>query len=108
MESNNITEALALWKGLLIAKNKRITKLSMLGDSRIVIQTLVEGSLPNHLHLSQLMKRIQSLARYFHKIDFFHVLGIHNKEADLAANVGTSLSVGSLLINGYYAFCPLP
>ena len=106
-ETNNIDEALAPWQGLLIAKDQRITSLSVLGDLIIVIQALVEGSLPNHQHLSQLIKKIQSLACSFHKIDFFHVLRTHNKDADLVANSGTVLIVGSLLINGSYYLCPI-
>ena len=107
-ESNNIIEALALWQGLVIAKNKRINKLIVLGDSRIVIQEIVKGTLPNQLHLRQLIKKIQVLALYFHKIDFYHILRIHNKEANLAANVGTTLIPGSLLINGFQTKCDPP
>ena len=80
----------------MISKNKRITRLTVLGDSRIVIQEIVEGTLPNQLHLKQLIKRIQSLVRFFHKVEFFHVLRMHNKEADLVANLGSTLSLGSL------------
>ena len=70
-ETNNIAEALALWKGLVIAKNKGITRLTVLGDSRIVIQAIVEGTLPNHLHLRQLLTKIQYLVCSFHKSYFF-------------------------------------
>ena len=76
-ETNNIAEALALWQELVIAKNKRITNIRVLEYLRIVIQAIVEGSLPNHLHLRQLIKRIQSLVCFFHKVDFFHVLRIN-------------------------------
>ena len=108
METNNIAEALALWQGLLIAKNKRITERTVLRDSRIVIQALVENSLPNQMHLQQLIKTIHTLAHSFHKIDFYHVLRINNKEADLVANLGTTLSFRSLLINGICSFCVPP
>ena len=58
IDTNNIAEALALWQGLLIAKNKGITRLHVLGDSRIVIQAMVEGNLPNNLHLIHLLSKI--------------------------------------------------
>ena len=45
--TNNMAGAFVLWKGLSIAKNQRITDLIVLGDSRIVIQSLVEKALPN-------------------------------------------------------------
>ena len=107
-ETNNIVEALALWQGLVIAKNKRITRLAVLGDLRIVIQAIVEGNLPNHLHLRKLLNEIQSLVHFFHKVNFFLMLRIHNKEANLAANVGSTLSPSSLQINGSHDFFPLP
>ena len=104
-KTNNIVEALALWKGLSIAKNQRKTELIVMGDSRIVIQAIVEKALPNHMHLRQLIKKIQILAHYFHKIDFYHILHTHNKEADLDVNVGTTLNFDSLLINGNQTKC---
>ena len=107
-ETNNIAEALALWQGLLIAKNQGNVELTVLGDSRIVIQAMAENSLPNQMHLRHLIKKIKILALSFLKIDFFHVLRIHNKEADLAANLGATLSPGSLLINGFSSFCAPP
>ena len=108
IETNNIVEALALWQGLVIAKNKGVTRLTVLGDSRIVIQAMVEGNLPNHLHLKHLLSKIWSLARSFHKAEFFHVLRAQNKEADLVANLGSMLSPGSLQINKNFDFFPSP
>ena len=108
IDTNNIAEALALWQGLLIAKNKGITRLHVLGDSRIVIQAMVEGNLPNNLHLRHLLSKIRCLARSFHKAGFFHVLRAQNKEADLAANLGSMLSPCSLQFNKNLDFCPLP
>ena len=103
-----MAEALALWQGLRIAKNQGITKLTVLGDSRTVIQVMVENSLPNQMHLRHLIKTIKILTLSFLKIDFFHVLRRHNKEVDLATNLGTTLGLGALLINGLNTFCVPP
>ena len=77
----------------------------MLGDLRTIIQAMVENSLPSQMHLKQLIKKIQTLALSFHKIGFYHVLLINNKETDLAANVGTTLSSKALLVNGICSIC---
>ena len=69
---------------------------------------MVENSLPNQLHLRNLIKKIKILALSFLKIDFFHVLRLHNKEAKLATNLGSTLGLGSLLINGINSFCATP
>ena len=107
-ETNIIAEALALWKGLWISKNQGITELTVLGDLRIIIQAMVENSLPNQLHLRHLIKKIKNLAFSFLKIHFFHVLRLHNKEAGLTTNLGTTLGLRSLLINGINSFCAPP
>ena len=108
IETNNISKALALWQGLLISKNQRISDITVLGDSRIIIQAMVENSLPNQMHLQHLIRKIHVLSLSFHKIDFFHILHNHNKEANLAANIGTTLSSGVLLINGISSVCIPP
>ena len=92
----------------MIAKRKGITELTVLGDLRIVIQAMAENSLPRQMHLQHLIKKINILALSFLKIDFFHVLWSHNKEEDLAVNLGTTLSPGSLIINGLNSFCAPP
>ena len=96
METNNIAEALALWQGLLIAKNQGIIELIALGDSRIIIQAMTENSLPNQMHLKQLIQKIKLLSLSFFKIEFYHVLRKNNKEANRAANSSSSLSFGEL------------
>ena len=50
-ETNNMAEALALWQGLRIAKNQGITELTILRDSRIIIQAMTKKYIPNHMHL---------------------------------------------------------
>ena len=69
---------------------------------------MAENPLPNQLHLSHLIKTIKNLALSFLKIDFFHVLRLHNKEADLVTNLGFTLGLGALLINGLISFCAPP
>ena len=99
-ETNNLAEALALWKGLRIAKNQGIIELTVLGDSRIIIQAMTENSILNQMHLKHLIQKIKLLSLSFLKIKFYHVLRKNNKEVDQAANLGSSLSLGELKING--------
>ena len=107
-DTNNMAEALALWQGLRIAKNQGITELTVLGDSRIIIQAMNENLIPNQMHLKWLIHKIKVLALAFSKIKFFHVLRENNKDVDQAANLGSSLSPGELKINGSGSFCIPP
>ena len=103
-----MAEALALWQGLWIAKNQGITELTILGDSRIIIQAMTENSLPNQMNLKHLIQKIKLLSVSFFKIEFYHVLRKTNKEADRAANLGSTLSFGALKINGINSLCVPP
>ena len=58
-DTNNMAEALALWQGLRIAKTHGIIELSVLGDSRNIIQALNENLIPNQMHLKQLIHKIK-------------------------------------------------
>ena len=89
-ETNNMVEALALWQGLRISKNQGMTELTILGDSRIIIQAVTKNSIPNQMHLKNLIQKIKLLSLSFSKTRFYHVLRKNNKEADQAANLGSS------------------
>ena len=93
--------ALALWQGLRIAKNQGITELTVLGDSRIIIQAMNKNLIPNQMHLKRLIHKIKVLALTFSKIKFFHVLRENNKDVDQAAKLGSSLSPGEIKLNGF-------
>ena len=103
-----MAETLALWQGLQIAKNQGITELTILGDSRIIIQAMTKNSILNQMHLKRLIHKIKVLALAFSKIKFFHVLRENNKDADQAANLGSSLSPREIKINGIGTICNPP
>jgi ribonuclease HI len=58
-ETNNMTEALSLWKGLTQARDLGINEIMVIGYSQILIQAMVTNSLPNQMKLRQLLKKIQ-------------------------------------------------
>ena len=78
-DTNNMAEALALWQGLRIAKTHGISELTIIGDSRIIIQALTENLTPNQMHLRRLIQKIKAQVLNFSKIEFYHVLRKNNK-----------------------------
>ena len=108
IDTNNMAETLALWQGLRIDKALGISKLTIIGDSRIVICALVENLMPNHMALRHLIHKIVAQASSFKKIDFFHMLRENNSNANHEANKGSSLSPGELILNGQGSFCSPP
>ena len=108
IDTNNMAEALALWQGLRIAKTLGIFKLTVIGDSRIVICALVENLMPNHMALRQLIHKIMAHVCSFKKIIFFHVLRKKNSKVNYEANKGSSLSPGERILNDQGSFCLPP
>ena len=107
-ESNNIAEFCGLLQGLKLALSKRITKLSVFGDSKMLIQALNWKKRPNHLRLTQIYHKIRHLSKKFHSISFYHVLRALNSLADKAANQGTLLGRGVLVVDGDEDRCDIP
>jgi len=98
-ESNNVAEALALWQGLNQAIIQRMQDLTVVGDSKLVINFLNTNSLPSSYRLCQVLRRIFLLIPSFRNIEFYHVLRKNNGQADKAANEAIPLGKGVLKVN---------
>ena len=98
-ESNNVAEALALWQGLNQAIIQRMQDLTVVGDSKLVINFLNTNSLPSSYRLCQVLRRIFLLIPSFRTIEFYHVLRKNNGQADKAANEAIPLGKGVLKVN---------
>jgi ribonuclease HI len=108
VETNNVAEALALWQGLNQALHLGITDLTVVGDSRLIIQVVITRNITSSCHLKQVMKCILALLPKFSDIGFYHVLRAHNGIADQAANEVILLSKGSLKFNNALSLCLFP
>ena len=64
-ESNNIAEFCGLLQGLKIAISKGIVKLTVFGESRLLIQALTRKKRPTHIKLAQIYQKIQILSKNF-------------------------------------------
>ena len=100
MESNNIAEFCGLLQGSKIALTKGITKLSVFGDSRLLIQAIIKKKRPSQINLAQIYQKIRLLSKKFQTISYFHVLHGLNALANREANQETLLGRGILLIDG--------
>jgi ribonuclease HI len=99
-ESNNRAEALALWQGLTQALILNVRDLVVLGDSRIIIQALIQRTRVTNAQLQHSLDKIKLLLGQFHSIQLFHVLRGNNAQADEEANLGACLEKGCMLLNG--------
>jgi ribonuclease HI len=107
--TNNQTEALALWQGLLQLERNGITDVLIFGDSQILIKALISSVDIKDMKLKQLLSRIKRRLTNFRKVEFYHILRSNNKEADQAANQAVTLRKGELLLNKEVSsWVPLP
>jgi len=58
IESNNLAEALALWQGLVQAIYHGISDLTVVGNSRLIIQSIIAQRLPSNCRLRQILRKI--------------------------------------------------
>ena len=100
IESNNTAEFCGLLQGLRIACSKGITSLAVFGDSRMLIQALINQKRPSQLKLALIYQKIRQLSQSFHSITYYHILRGLNYLANNEANKGTLLSRGILEVDG--------
>ena len=108
IDSNNAAEFCSLWQGLKIVRDKGIGKISVFGDSRILINALITKKIPAHIKLHHIFQKILHLSKYFQNIRYFHVLRVLNMQADKEANSGAALDQSILCIDGVYQRCDIP
>ena len=90
--TNNEAECMALLQGLHLIHNKNLQKVLIFGDSRHVIYNMINGYPSGDIKCHQLYKKDKLLLPQ--SFEVFHILHHNNKEADIMANIGASLSQG--------------
>ena len=53
--SNNMAEALALWKGLKLAHERNLNSLVVFGDSKLILHSMVSKTLPSNIFLAAII-----------------------------------------------------
>ena len=69
---------------------------------------MVSNSPALDLKLARLIARIKGLENSFQKLNYYHVLRIHNKETDIEANKAALLSTGVKLKDEEETWEPIP
>jgi ribonuclease HI len=106
--SNNQAEAYALLQGLLLAKKMNIHSLSVIGDSKLIINHARKGTHPTNIYLNSISHRIYLASQSFHNLIYFHVFRHNNKDIDEQANLAIAKESGSLYVNNRLSLSPIP
>jgi ribonuclease HI len=72
--TNNVVEALDLFQGMCILRDKGIHKAMVVGDLAIMIKSLHHCSPPKNFNVYQIIQRILQLAQDFKRLEFHHML----------------------------------
>lgn len=108
LETNNVAEAMALWQGINQALHYGLQSLTVIGDSRLIIQSMHSKELPASIRLRQILRRIGLITSQIRAIEYFHILRKNNENADKAANDSMGLVKGALMINGELRWTSIP
>ena len=106
--STNQAEYLALWQGLNQARKRNIQKLTIFGDSRLIVKALHTKKMTSDIGLAHTHRKVTLLLKHFRNPKAYHVLRSLNTLADAEASQGTTLSKGQIIVNGEISNHPLP
>jgi ribonuclease HI len=106
--TNNQAEVYAMYQGLLLARRVEIPSLTILGDSKVILNFIHKGTLPSNMKLMNILIKIQQECKQFHSTSLFHILVNNNSLVDQQANFTLRDSKGTLRIDGKSSFSFIP
>jgi ribonuclease HI len=107
LNMNNVAEAYALLKGIQITTGLHIKKLTVIGDSKLIISYLVQNNNPKNYLLKRIIERIRNTIKVMN-IYFYHTRHVNNGKADDQENKAIDKGNGNLEINGRSTFLVPP
>jgi hypothetical protein len=97
--SNNQAKAYTLLQGLRISNDFGINSLIVVDTSKTIISYMTLNYAPVDNSLASVIATVKQEAKYFNKISFYHVLWENNYEANLFANIASTLKMGVFNVN---------
>jgi hypothetical protein len=97
-----------LWQGIRLAKVKGLHKLIILGDSMLVIETLINQANFGYKPFPRVISWALSLLTGFDDYSFYHIKHELNNKADHWEKYGSILGEGELDLNGERGFLRIP
>jgi ribonuclease HI len=79
--SNNMVEAYAMYQGPLLAQDRQLSHILVIGDSKNIIRHFFSGTDPNNSKLKRIIDRTRAILSTIH-FSFYHVPCENNMKAD--------------------------
>jgi len=103
-----LVEVYALWCGLALTKEEGISKLLVIGDLLLEIQTINGQGSNSSNKINSILKNIKHLSQSLEQIHFFHVKRGLNAEDNSWGKKSKSIQQGSLCKNGVLHHLEIP
>ena len=82
-----------------MAREENSREILVFGDSEVLIKALISEKELKDLVLNKLLTRLKRILREVPSVQFYHILRGLNKEADILANIGSTLQIGMISTN---------
>jgi ribonuclease HI len=105
--TNNMAEAYAMYQGVLLAQEQKLSNIIVIGDSKNIIRHFVKGTGPKNSKLKRIIERIRAIMSSFHS-SFYHVPRANNTKADEQQNLAIGKAPGHMEMLGRHLFSPPP
>jgi ribonuclease HI len=93
--TNNMAEAYTMYQGVLLAQERKLSSIIIVGDSKNIIQHFVKGTTPKNTKLQRIIERTKETLSSF-QTSFFHILRTNNEEDDVKANQAIGKAPGHM------------
>lgn len=106
--TNNEAATYALFEGIRLAQSMGIRRLTIWGDSMMVIRVIVKRNIVGGNVYFGMMSRSLALLNFFKDYSPYHIKRDLNSEANKGAKEGFDLGKGEIIVNGSTRLLPIP
>ena len=90
-------EAYVMYQGLILVQEQQLNSITIVGDSKNIIQYISMRTTPNNTKMQRIIERIKSLMSPIQE-NSIHVLCRNNEEDNIMENQEIGLSLGHMNI----------
>jgi hypothetical protein len=96
-----------MYQGVQLVKQRQISNLNIIGDSKNIIRIFIRNSTPKDIRLKKIVDHIRLTLKNI-QVNYYHVVRKHNIVADEMANLAIGKGQGRMRANGTESLLPPP
>jgi ribonuclease HI len=103
--TNKRAEAYAMYQGVQLVKQRQISSLNIIGDSKNIIRIFIRNSTPKDIRLKKIVDHIRFSLKNL-QVNYYHVVRKHNTTVDEMANLAIGKVQGLMRADGTESLIP--